>query len=1020
MKVISLFLLLCFSQVVLSQSNNFRYYHQNSPPAGFNYGSPEVKQIVRTSDKGYIISMFPWRTNIHSIYPFDTYTIKTDSNFVPLWKKPYFAKAIALPTGGVILLYNTSLTNHYYNGFQMEKISASGAHVWTKNVSGDHIILNDGVLYGGDTIRFVGRKIGNGGFPLYTDVSVPFTMVTDTSGNLISQSAFSTSSVNVDFSGIKRDASGNFYVYGEFDPTSMNELVLAKFSRSFTPVWSTRYTSNFVPLYIEDIDVLPNGRIFATGMVMGNSLPGIAECALFKFSAQGAIVQAKFLQGTYMATSMCKTPQGNYIISANRGDWYNDSLITFETDTAMNISWHRYRATGYGSGPSVLRGNKLYTLGYDGYTPFIINSDSAGNNCSSIARPFTLLTPTNQVQSFTLSAQTSTMSITSGTYTALQTQAYSDTCKCVAFITSNANGRQLCTGVQTTVTITGTGNLSWYSSLNGSNFIKPGNSYVYSSNSPTVHTVYIQDSTCAMANRTPVTFSIANQPTLSISPPSPSICAGKSTTLQVSGAVDYLWNPVATGSLLPVSPTLTTTYSVTGFVNAGCFSTLVTTVNVVSIPKVAITNNSLLSCFGQTVPLSASGALSYSWSTGQTGSNIVVNPPLGPNTYTVTGAISTCTAIATTFLASLATPTITVTSAPSTVCPGKYAILNASGANTFTWNNSSTGSTYSVWPTSATVYTVSGTITNNSCTSTRTVIINVHPTPTITVNSGTVCSGAAYAINPAGAATYSYTGGGPLVNPVTNSTYTITGYSQFGCASAPAISSVTVVPLPSITVNSGIICAGESFTITPSGASTYSISGGNFIVSPANTSLYSVTGSNSGGCKASSVAFSTVQVNAPPSLMAYSSSSLICAGESVTLSAMGASSYTWNGTWQGNQVIANPTADTQFVIKGVGNNGCVAVFLLTQKVDLCTDLNQVSADDEFYIFPNPTTGLINLQLSQSGLTLSVYDAVGREVYHNTTESLTTSINIGNHPAGIYLVKISGQNNYSKVTRIIKH
>src|SRR6266545_3316962 len=66
---------------------------------------------------------------------------------------------------------------------------------------------------------------------------------------------------------------------------------------------------------------------------------------------------------------------------------------------------------------------------------------------------------------------------------------------------------------------------------------------------------------------------------------------------------------------------------------------------------------------------------------------------------------------------------------------------------------------------------------------------------------------------------------------------------------------VSVSTTPTITSNSGTICSGASFTISPSGAgaSTFGISGGNFTVSPVLTTTYAVTGTSTAGCISSSV-----------------------------------------------------------------------------------------------------------------------------------------------------------------------
>ena len=66
---------------------------------------------------------------------------------------------------------------------------------------------------------------------------------------------------------------------------------------------------------------------------------------------------------------------------------------------------------------------------------------------------------------------------------------------------------------------------------------------------------------------------------------------------------------------------------------------------------------------------------------------------------------------------------------------------------------------------------------------------------------------------------------------------------------------------PTITVNSGVICAGQSFTINPAGANTYTIQGGNAVVSPSISTTYTVIGTSAAGCESEAFATSSLTVN---------------------------------------------------------------------------------------------------------------------------------------------------------------
>jgi hypothetical protein len=133
-----------------------------------------------------------------------------------------------------------------------------------------------------------------------------------------------------------------------------------------------------------------------------------------------------------------------------------------------------------------------------------------------------------------------------------------------------------------------------------------------------------------------------------------------------------------------------------------------------------------------------------------------------------------------------------------------------------------------------------------------------------------------------------------------------------------------VNPLPTLTVNCGIICNGSSATLIVSGANTYSWSpgtglsataGATVIANPGITTIYTITGTSIAGC----VSNTTSTVTVVPSLTLTVNSASICTGSSATLTANGANSFTWSpsatlSSSVGAMVIANPTATTVYTI----------------------------------------------------------------------------------------------------------
>jgi hypothetical protein len=196
----------------------------------------------------------------------------------------------------------------------------------------------------------------------------------------------------------------------------------------------------------------------------------------------------------------------------------------------------------------------------------------------------------------------------------------------------------------------------------------------------------------------------------------------------------------------------------------------------------------------------------------------------------------------------------TVTANSGTICAGQSFTIAPSGATSFSY----TGGSAVVSPTTTTSYTVTG-FDTPGCEGTAVATVSVSALPTLTVNSGAICAGQSYTLNPGGASTFTISGGNAVVSPTATTDYTITGTSTEGCENS-TVGSVTVNPLPVITVNSGTICAGQGFTISPLGAASYTISGGVSVVFPTTTTSYTVNGLSLENCASASDAISTVVV----------------------------------------------------------------------------------------------------------------------------------------------------------------
>ncbi|MCC6371812.1 MAG: T9SS type A sorting domain-containing protein [Bacteroidia bacterium] len=216
-------------------------------------------------------------------------------------------------------------------------------------------------------------------------------------------------------------------------------------------------------------------------------------------------------------------------------------------------------------------------------------------------------------------------------------------------------------------------------------------------------------------------------------------------------------------------------------------------------PSVNISASSSTVCLGNTVTLTASGANSYSWSSGPSNPVFTLSP--GTNgVYSVTGSntLTGCASTQTQAVTVLPTPILGILSGSLSVCSGNTVYLAALGADTYQWSNGATSSLVVVSPTLSTTYSVVGSNTSG-CSSTASAQILVLPNPTVTaaVNPTQICVGEAATLSATGATSYTWiantnllTGNNIQLNPNASFTYTVSGKSANNCVSAQTVALV--------------------------------------------------------------------------------------------------------------------------------------------------------------------------------------------------------------------------------------
>ncbi|MAB48839.1 MAG: hypothetical protein CMC05_09430 [Flavobacteriaceae bacterium] len=582
-------------------------------------------------------------------------------------------------------------------------------------------------------------------------------------------------------------------------------------------------------------------------------------------------------------------------------------------------------------------------------------------------------------------------------------------------IAQAGNDQTICEGDVVTLTASGGDEYLW----------STGETTAFISVAPTSDTAYtVEVTTNGCSSTDDVNVFVNPLPNITVSD-DVIIMDGETTTLTVSGSNNYLWSTGETTESIDVTPSVTTTYTVTSTSVNGCTSNREVTVTVVP-ELIANAGEDVEICSGEETVLTASGGVSYTWNTGETSAQITVSPNT-TTTYTVTVedgfGNSDSDSVTVTVNDS---PTLTVTE-DLTIVEGESIQLTISGASTYVWSTGETSNTINVSPNETTTYTVIG--TTATCSSEAQVTVTVEELLVVSAGQDeSVCENDSYEVVLTASSGDSYlwstgeTTQSIIVSPLSTTTYSVTVTS--GIQEDTDDVTVFVNPNPDVVILNGEsvdIMSGDFVTLSASGANTYEWNNGatqpNIAVSPSQTTTYEVRG-YIGDCYDEK----QVTVNVIPEVEADAGEDQeICLGDIVTLTANGGDEYVWSTGETTQSIQVSPTETTEYTVTVFNaldfDEDTVTVFVDNNCNDGGVVDNPVDGpalDFDFSVYPNPATEFIDIKLSGSDQLTGfyIYDITGKLILQKRVEneslnvSSTTRIDVSSLRPGIYLIKLA--------------
>ncbi len=475
-----------------------------------------------------------------------------------------------------------------------------------------------------------------------------------------------------------------------------------------------------------------------------------------------------------------------------------------------------------------------------------------------------------------------------------------------------------------------------------------------------VYTLMVSTANCSA---TPVTTSVTvNSTSLSVTPSFAVLCIGNSSTLTAVGnATSIAWSNGPTTTSNVVSPTSTTVYSVTGTGTTGCVANAVATVTVIN-PTISAINASVCgSPATGTVSVNAFSPSTVSW--------------YATPTSTV----------------SLATGTNYVVTAPTNTTVYAQAVSSANGSlqTTFAGGNGCGGGTmFDITPTSGAVQ----------------------------IDSLEVSFGAAiqYTVD------LYYKTGTYLGNETTAAAWTLWS-TVIVTGAGPSLPTKVVptvpLPIPANQLTGIYVTQDQDYT---NGTNAYSNADITLQTGAGMCSLFG--GLNAGrmfngnvyyskpGCTSPKIPV-TLNVTPNPSVSIATSASIICTGQTATLTASGANTYSWSTTSTNTVITVSPTGNTAYSVTGT-TNGCSTSTTILQFVSTCTGVDaNLAFTNLINVYPNPSNGLITTDFSFEGeKEIVVTNSIGQIIKTIKTKNNTEVIDLREYAKGIYFVKIKSNEN----------
>jgi hypothetical protein len=318
---------------------------------------------------------------------------------------------------------------------------------------------------------------------------------------------------------------------------------------------------------------------------------------------------------------------------------------------------------------------------------------------------------------------------------------------------------------------------------------------------------------------------------------------------------------------------------------------------------------------------------------------------------------------------------------------------------------------------------------------TGTLDVSSNNAPVIAISGNTaICSGNSATLTASGNTTFTWTTPATtspsiIVSPNVTTIYTVAAENA-GCLSTRTIALIVSIQ-PTVTVGGSTqSCVGKVYTLTATGADSYSWSTTSTssvitaVTQTAGTAEYTVTGTNN-GCPPS-IVIKQVIINALPAVSVTADKNKVCKNSSAL-----SQTITLTGNPAGGVFSGSAFANGKFVPISTGtfnatysytdqSTTCSKSATTAVVVEDCTGFGKKSVFDQSNVYPNPVlNGLLHITNLPAGINqLEVYNILGVLVNSFSCDRAEHVFDLSAQPQGTYFLKISDATGYTKTVKIV--